>query len=341
MTISSRDYKSVLEVIEIAYTIKDRQEMFSAVCEKLHKLINISSAVHLPMEPATRNFRFVDHAAYNIKPEHVLMFCLYYAPTHPYGQSGQWVHNINKAVRITDVIAESKLKETEYSNDFMALQPAFYELCCMLGSQGDPVGIFGLHRSKGERDFKDREKKIMDLLLPHISRSFHNLSLIDSIAGDNGIGIFEITPDGKTHTLNRQAELIIKEGISGGIPAPGTGAMPTFFKTNYGIYRVRSLAFPGQKTKTIILEPQPSWRLIETKIAHIGLSARQLEVVKLVAMGYTNRDIAEALQIAEQTVKDHLGDIFDKTLVRNRNELTSRILRLLFSNGSWTDNASL
>lgn len=53
------------------------------------------------------------------------MSCLYYALKHPYRQSGQWVNNINKAVRINSVIAEYKLKETEYSNDFMALQPAY------------------------------------------------------------------------------------------------------------------------------------------------------------------------------------------------------------------------
>lgn len=52
------------------------------------------------------------------------MFCLFYALKHLYRQSGQWVNNINKAVRITAGLAESKLKETEYSNDFMALQPA-------------------------------------------------------------------------------------------------------------------------------------------------------------------------------------------------------------------------
>ncbi len=52
------------------------------------------------------------------------MFCLYYALKHLYRQNGQWVNNINKAVRSTDVIAESKLKETEYSNDFMSFEPA-------------------------------------------------------------------------------------------------------------------------------------------------------------------------------------------------------------------------
>lgn len=77
------------------------------------------------MRPAIRYFRFAGHAAYNIKPEYALMFCLYHALTHPYRQSGQRFDNINKAVRITGVVAESKLKETEYSNDFMALQPAF------------------------------------------------------------------------------------------------------------------------------------------------------------------------------------------------------------------------
>jgi two-component system nitrate/nitrite response regulator NarL len=52
-----------------------------------------------------------------------------------------------------------------------------------------------------------------------------------------------------------------------------------------------------------------------------NLTPRELEIVSAIVNGYTNRDIAEELKIAEQTVKHHLSNIFDKLGVSNRLEL--------------------
>jgi two-component system nitrate/nitrite response regulator NarL len=44
-------------------------------------------------------------------------------------------------------------------------------------------------------------------------------------------------------------------------------------------------------------------------------------VVAAIADGLTNRDIASQLSIAEDTVKHHLSNVFDKVGVSNRLEL--------------------
>jgi DNA-binding NarL/FixJ family response regulator len=49
-----------------------------------------------------------------------------------------------------------------------------------------------------------------------------------------------------------------------------------------------------------------------------GLTARELEVLRLVAAGETNRDIASALVISERTVARHLQNIFAKLRVSSR-----------------------
>lgn len=51
------------------------------------------------------------------------------------------------------------------------------------------------------------------------------------------------------------------------------------------------------------------------------LSARELEIVQLVAQGYKNKEMAEKMFISEQTVKNHLHNIFDKLNVSDRLEL--------------------
>jgi DNA-binding NarL/FixJ family response regulator len=59
------------------------------------------------------------------------------------------------------------------------------------------------------------------------------------------------------------------------------------------------------------------------------LSIRELEVLRLVAAGASNGEIAEKLSISEATVKAHLRNIMDKMQVKNRAQAVARA----FSNG--------
>jgi DNA-binding NarL/FixJ family response regulator len=57
------------------------------------------------------------------------------------------------------------------------------------------------------------------------------------------------------------------------------------------------------------------------------LTPREQEVVKLVAEGYTNKQIAETLVISEKTVERHRANILDKLGMRDRVELTRFAIR--------------
>jgi DNA-binding NarL/FixJ family response regulator len=49
-----------------------------------------------------------------------------------------------------------------------------------------------------------------------------------------------------------------------------------------------------------------------------GLSAREVEVLKLIAEGLSNAEIAQQLVISEATVKTHINNIFSKAELRDR-----------------------
>jgi LuxR family maltose regulon positive regulatory protein len=58
------------------------------------------------------------------------------------------------------------------------------------------------------------------------------------------------------------------------------------------------------------------------------LSQREQEVLKLIAAGLTNREIAETLVISPETVKKHTGAIYGKLGVSNRTEAANRAREL-------------
>ncbi len=54
-----------------------------------------------------------------------------------------------------------------------------------------------------------------------------------------------------------------------------------------------------------------------------NMTERQWEVLRLLAQGKTNHEIAQALVLSERTVQRHIANIYDKTGVRNRSEATA------------------
>jgi len=55
----------------------------------------------------------------------------------------------------------------------------------------------------------------------------------------------------------------------------------------------------------------------ETSLAGT-LSEREVEVLRLVAQGFANKEIADQLSLSEHTVKSHLRNILDKLHLRSR-----------------------
>jgi two-component system NarL family response regulator len=63
------------------------------------------------------------------------------------------------------------------------------------------------------------------------------------------------------------------------------------------------------------------------RAANEPLSQRERDVLRLVADGASNKEIAERLQIAENTVKKHLQSILDKLHLQNRTQAAAYALR--------------
>ncbi|MRN51646.1 hypothetical protein GJB61_01300 [Paenibacillus sp. LC-T2] len=60
------------------------------------------------------------------------------------------------------------------------------------------------------------------------------------------------------------------------------------------------------------------------------LSKRENEVLRLVAKGHGNREIAMKLFISEHTVKNHISSIFQKLDIKDRNKATAALYKQIY-----------
>jgi two-component system NarL family response regulator len=74
------------------------------------------------------------------------------------------------------------------------------------------------------------------------------------------------------------------------------------------------------------ISPVIGARLAE-RMTHSELTSRELEVLKLIATGKSNKEIGAVLQIAEVTVKLHVGRILAKLKVSDRTQATTTALQ--------------
>lgn len=75
----------------------------------------------------------------------------------------------------------------------------------------------------------------------------------------------------------------------------------------------------------VMVVPRGAFERAE-KATEEGISARELEILLLVARGLSNRQIAHALRLAEATVKRHLANLYPKMRVGSRSEATRKAL---------------
>jgi DNA-binding NarL/FixJ family response regulator len=114
----------------------------------------------------------------------------------------------------------------------------------------------------------------------------------------------------------------VRCGVSGVVPkkSPTELLLKSIRKVNAGEFwldRMKTADALRQLTGRPI--PPPRGMTPADKPAEI--SRREREIVALVAQGFRNREIAEKLFITEQTVKNHMHNIFAKVGVEDRLEL--------------------
>ncbi|WP_036476776.1 response regulator transcription factor [Myxosarcina sp. GI1] len=118
----------------------------------------------------------------------------------------------------------------------------------------------------------------------------------------------------------KQARIIIlttyntDEDIYCGLQAGAQGYLLKSAKPTELLNAIR-IIYSGQK----YVPPEVGAKLVQ-RMSNPKLSERELEVLRLMAQGMSNLDIAKALVIGESTVKSHVNRILSKLAVNDRTQ---------------------
>jgi DNA-binding CsgD family transcriptional regulator len=103
-------------------------------------------------------------------------------------------------------------------------------------------------------------------------------------------------------------------------PAEVYGGLVAIIFTALGIY----FGLRWTRAKQVVVIREVPVRMEEPfvldagKLKEVGLTAREHEILGLIAQGLSNREIGEKLYISENTIKTHSSRLFEKMQVNRR-----------------------
>jgi DNA-binding CsgD family transcriptional regulator len=257
---------------------------------------------------------------------------------------------------------KGKLEKAPRYRELVGPEGYGYELRGAFSTGTQLWGGLALWREKGRPDFAARQVALMRRVAPHIAAGLRAASLQqelhdDQVGDDDLAGVLVLDRQGIVVQHNAAAERRLREigNLGGrwreseGLPAPiwtVLGALKrslspeTDRDLNSSPYlRVRAssgrwLTLQASRTEpthtrhagsVVIIAPAGPKEVLRLRALGYGLSPREQEVVDLVVRGASTRRISQALYISENTVKDHLKNIFGKVGVRDRRTLVKQL----------------
>ena len=74
-------------------------------------------------------------------------------------------------------------------------------------------------------------------------------------------------------------------------------------------------------SEKLVMQPKAPTTIEKTDISSLGLTEREIELIRLVSQGLNNKEISEALFLSEGTVKNNISTILSKLALRDRTQL--------------------
>jgi DNA-binding CsgD family transcriptional regulator len=250
--------------------------------------------------------------------------------------------------RISDVIDRAALARNDFYQELMHPVGREFESKASLPSRAGSCRAFILSRQG--RDFSDRETLVLEVLLPHLAHAFRSVrdhevtsavaATLDEAARIRGLGIAVLGPSERIEAFAGRGQELLESYVgreNGHLPepvaswareqrqrmaSPQVGLPPEpFIVTGPERHLTIRLVSAGSRPRLLLEEhgippPDPD--------PDFGLTPREVDVLRLVGQGFTNKQAAKLLQVRPSTVRKHLENAFAKLGVGTRTAAIAR-----------------
>jgi DNA-binding CsgD family transcriptional regulator len=222
------------------------------------------------------------------------------------------------------------------------------ELRAVLHAGGRSWGNLQLNRYTGGRPFTDADRAFLRAVAPLAGAALRR-ALLEEPAGTDpsrGPGVVVLDQSGMVITATAEANAWLEELAEGWRRYPMnvnihpellTLSLSTLTDDDPHPRRVRlrtlngtwlvahASPLSGSGQVALVLEPAKASEIAPIVVEAYGLTAREVEVTRLIARGLSTDEIASTLFLSRHTIRDHLKAIFEKVAVSSRGELTSKL----------------
>jgi len=132
-----------------------------------------------------------------------------------------------------------------------------------------------------------------------------------------------VLADGRVHTLRSHGEVVVPDT---GEPVRVVGIVQDSTEAKLAQEALQNTSAELERRAGALQQLALGDATDRPAPAHAPLTARQLDILRLIAQGLTNAAIAERLVVTEGTIKWHVKQILAKTNSTNRAEDVARVL---------------
>ena len=337
MAVSDRDLRALLGLIEIVNSARDPQAFRVSVLPALRELVPCAYAAYNEIDHTGGGAYALiepDEMQFAGDGETILAELAAQNPLiahHARTRDG-------RAVQIADFLTEDEWKATDFYKQLFEPNGIVHQIAISLPSQ--PTLTIGIVLND-ERKFAPRDRDLLDLARPHLVGAYRNAQLHAIAAAQlralergldgAGAGVAVLGRDGVVHAAGElvQDALHIGPRLSGVLgrwvderraaPHGADGAPLVLPGANGdGSVVIRFLRGTTRRDPDLLLVERRHDPLEAGALRALGLTARQADILRLVALGRPSAAIAAELAISTGTVRKHLENIYRRLGVTTR-----------------------
>jgi DNA-binding CsgD family transcriptional regulator len=275
---------------------------------------------------------------------------------HPFWEHEFLIPDFNKFADFTPadpvgdlrVATGGKLARSARYRTLHAISDLEDELRATLSAGGRSWGNLQLNRYTGGAPFNESDREFLRAAAPLAGAALRRALLEEPAHTDptRGPGVVILDQSGTVISATAEADAWLEELAEGWRIYPTninihpellTMSLSTLTEPEACSRRVRlrtlsgtwlvahASPLAGSGQVALVLEPAKASEIAPIVVEAYGLTAREVEVTRLVARGLSTDEIAAELFLSRHTVRDHLKAIFEKVSVSSRGELTSKL----------------